>query len=156
MNYVAWNDRYTLGLPEIDSQHRELVETMNRLWSCLVLPGRGAEVAEILNELTDYTRTHFVAEETLMRIQSYPRLAEHLAEHQQFIDELAKAHDSLQRRPETALQLVRFLNDWLVNHIDKSDRHYALFLTAKKPTPGLLARLFGTLIGRKPQPAPVR
>lgn len=156
MKYVAWKESYALGLPEIDSQHQELVETMNRLWSCLVVPGRGAEVAEILDELTDYTRTHFVAEETLMRIQNYPRLAEHIAEHQRFVDELTKARESLSRRPEMALQLVRFLHDWLVNHIDKSDRHYADFLAQARPAPGLLARLFGALTGRKTQPQPVR
>jgi hemerythrin len=28
---IVWNEAFDVGLPEIDTQHRELIETFNRL-----------------------------------------------------------------------------------------------------------------------------
>lgn len=145
MEYIHWDAAYSLDLPEIDAQHQELLAVMNTLWTCVVKAAPEAELVAILNQLREYTRTHFVAEETLMRIQGYPQLDAHIKQHQEFIDQLSQAKEKFATNPATALELLSFLKDWLVNHIDRSDRHYAQHFLQAKPEGSLFKRLFKKL-----------
>lgn len=145
MEYIRWESAYALDLPEIDNQHRELLEVMNTLWACVVKAAPEKELEDVLDQLREYTRTHFVAEETLMRIQQYPQLDAHMKQHQDFIDQLTQAKGKLATNPAAALELLGFLKDWLVNHIDRSDRHYADHFLRAKPEGGLFKRLFKKL-----------
>ena len=36
MSIVAWKDAYSLGMPEIDDQHKVLFELINELWDAIV------------------------------------------------------------------------------------------------------------------------
>jgi len=145
MQYIPWENAYALDLPEIDAQHKELLVVMNTLWECVVRSAPQEELNAVLDQLKDYTRSHFVAEETLMRIQEYPKVEDHLAQHQEFIDQLTSARDKIAANPAKALELLSFLKDWLVMHIDRSDRHYAEYFAKNKPSGGLFSRLFKAL-----------
>ncbi|MCK6519793.1 hemerythrin family protein, partial [Myxococcota bacterium] len=84
----GWTPGMSVGVPELDSQHRELFTRLNRLVAA-IRAGRGsADVAPVLAFLDDYTREHFADEERVMERAGYPALAEHRAQHAGFCAEL--------------------------------------------------------------------
>jgi hemerythrin-like metal-binding protein len=93
--------------------------------------GKEREVLkQSLEDLLDYTVTHFRTEEELMRRCGYPTLAAHTTTH----DALArKAQDFAVQfgagRVNVSLDLTRFLRDWFYQHILKSDEQYVPYVT---------------------------
>ena len=130
MEYVNWSDKYLLALPEIDAQHKGLFSIINELWICVIKSGSKENMAELIDRLEDYTRTHFAEEETLLREHQYPaaKLDEHIRQHQEFVAKIDWARGKLLNEPSSALQLLSFLREWLAGHINGSDRQYAEFL----------------------------
>ena len=125
---IEWQDEYSVGVEEIDAQHKELVETLDDLYNAL-LKAKGYEAAEsTLERLTKYTREHFVTEERLFKKYRYPEEQEHKQEHAQFLQKLnsfIKAHERGDKR--IGVDLVHFVRDWFENHLKVTDYRYISF-----------------------------
>jgi len=66
MPTFRWNERYSVNIALLDRQHQRLFDIFNELNAALAV-GRGGTVMDsVLCRLTDYVKTHFVAEEALM------------------------------------------------------------------------------------------
>jgi len=114
---------------EIDEQHRKLVGLMNDLYRAM-REKKGREVLEgILDELVDYTLVHFGVEERYMTEFDYPGLVAHKAAHKKFADRVVDFHREFRAgQGNVTVELMRFLKDWLAEHIQKTDKAYsALF-----------------------------
>lgn len=139
---VTWNDSLSLGLDEVDHQHRFLVERINRLWHALLEQHEQESVQDLLEDLYRYTRTHFSAEEALMRAFDYPKLDQHQKSHRAFEARISEATDAYAHGQPVSMDLLHFLNDWLQNHIKVTDRDYAKHVDRKKHG-GLLSGFSG-------------
>ena len=63
----AWKDSYSIGVQEIDAQHRRLFSLADELHSAMNA-GKGKVVLEqVLQNLITYTKSHFAGEERLMQ-----------------------------------------------------------------------------------------
>lgn len=127
----VWNDEYSVGIPEIDEQHRRLFDLINRLYD-ETMQGRSDEVlGTTLKELVDYTQTHFGFEEKLMQAAAYPAFREHQQEHIRLVKEVSDfiAKTPHKSRNVIANELITFLFDWLTGHILETDKKYAPYLT---------------------------
>jgi hemerythrin len=128
----AWKDTYAIGVAEIDTQHRRLFSLADELYNAMN-SGKGKTLLEkVLQNLIDYTKTHFAAEERLMLRCNYPEYKPHKAQH----DELTKQVLQLQsdfRAGKSALtiEVMQFLNNWLRQHIGGSDRKYVPCVVGK-------------------------
>lgn len=143
--FFVWGPAYSIGLNEIDEQHRKLFDIMNELWMAIVRRAEHTEMDHILADLERYTLSHFTAEEEFMRSTEFPNLDEHKIQHQIFVDRIAEARNAVGRGEVVSLQLLHFLKDWLVSHIQVKDRAYANeFEATKTPArpPSLLGRFF--------------
>lgn len=140
--YVEWQADCSLDLPEIDAQHMALFDTINRLWTAVTDAAGPRELAKVIEELERYTQTHFSAEETLMRMSGYPRFEAHKAEHATFIGRLAQEKARVDLGQPVTLDMLGFLNDWLVSHICQSDKDYARHHIAQATPRALLAKVF--------------
>jgi hemerythrin len=130
MGIFAWDDKYLVGIREIDEQHRRLVRMINDLHEAMVADRGQQALREVVGRMVDYTGYHFSTEEALLKRHGYPQFDAHRHEHDLFT---AKAHE-LQERLEKSgfvlsLEVIRFLRDWLSNHILVNDRKYAAFLS---------------------------
>src|ERR1019366_6753273 len=123
---VAWSNKFELDLPEIDAQHQVLVDLINQVWAAIVLKPDREKALAILAELEKYTISHFAAEEIFMREIRYEQFAEHKGAHEEFVARIAEEKAKLLAGQAITLDLVRFLKDWLINHILVSDKAYAL------------------------------
>ncbi len=119
-----------LGLPEIDSQHKKLLELINTL--CTVLK-QGEQYylknrEKILSEIIDYTIYHFGAEEKLFALIGYSMSDFHVSQHNAFISEVARQVDNIALQDfEHGQKLYQYLSSWVLNHILKSDRAFCMY-----------------------------
>jgi hemerythrin len=128
------NDNYAIGIAEIDAQHRQLLSILALLEQN---SGEGysfAAARDALSQLTSYAAVHFAIEESLMRMHRYPDLANHIREHQRLRTQLAEFQQRL-LDADIATQLHKFIESWLVNHIDVTDRKYVPHLLSSKIDP---------------------
>lgn len=122
---MKWHKEFSVGIHEIDVQHKVLSDCIETLEEAVAGRERSAAVHAALGRLSDFARIHFAVEEALMRILDYARLEEHIHEHWQFSQDLKK----LKERSLTAdvsQHMIDFLRAWLDKHVVESDKLYAL------------------------------
>jgi hemerythrin len=125
---VQWTPEMSLGIPEIDEQHKKLFATMLSLQNA-ISADRAAEVlSAIFNELYDYTNTHFTLEESYFLEFDYDQTATHTAAHRYFSAELDAKFKRIGDDPHSvSVDLISFLENWLANHIMIMDKRYESF-----------------------------
>ncbi|MEZ5524813.1 MAG: bacteriohemerythrin [Pseudomonadales bacterium] len=121
---LVWSSDLELGIPVIDSQHQRIVEYIGQVEHSQKHHDQG-ELMEVLDELVDYTLSHFAFEENLMEEAGYPFVNAHKKVHQLF----TKRVDGFQQRAKSGEditdELLHVLKAWLVNHIKRDDRDYS-------------------------------
>ncbi len=126
---IPWSDRLTLGIIEIDRQHKKLVDLINNLHVAMVEKKSSSMIIKTLDELVDYTKTHFSFEEKMMRDAGYPG-SDH---HKELHDKLTKKVISFQEQVKSghtviSNEIMIFLRDWLTEHIQQNDRQYVSYM----------------------------
>ena len=139
-NIVNWSDNYALDMPEIDAQHQVLFALINRLWNQIINHADTNEMLKVLDELEQYTISHFAAEETFMRMSNYSKFDEHKLAHTKFVARIVKEKAHVIAGNALTLDILHFLKDWLVDHILVTDKAYADQLKHKSGS--LLGKLF--------------
>lgn len=127
---MQWENRFEIGIPEIDKQHMIIVECISALEDAVEkrMEKTGwSTVHSVLGQLNAYVRMHFATEEALLQEHGYPQLDRHLNEHLQFTHDLMLFQQK-SLTSDVAHELLAFLNTWLREHIMQSDKHYAPFL----------------------------
>jgi hemerythrin len=129
--FVEWDDRYSVGIPAIDNQHKELLNITNNLYNACL---KGEDEArayfrEVIRAAFDYVRFHFSAEEKIMFRVHYPDFAAHKQEHEVFVKKiLADVVTFEQGKTFVPNAFVRFLRDWVLAHIAVSDKKYSEYI----------------------------
>ncbi|HSY04186.1 MAG TPA: bacteriohemerythrin [Acidobacteriaceae bacterium] len=131
MALFTWNDSYSVKVELCDAQHKKLFVIINNLADAMRM-GRGQDVVTAtVGELPQYTRTHFQQEEALLRTANYPQLASHQEQHRRFIADVeALERDSSAGQAANSIKVLNLLRDWLLNHIQKTDKQYSAHLNA--------------------------
>ncbi|MEL3905635.1 MAG: bacteriohemerythrin [Treponema sp.] len=129
-NFVSWDPSYDVGVDSVDRQHRHLVSLINNLYNACL--GEKAELEEtfreVMKELVEYVMIHFKDEETIMESISYPTLKEHKQKHELFVKEILHSVNAYKNGKQfVPNSFVRFLRDWLFNHILIDDKEWAKY-----------------------------
>jgi hemerythrin-like metal-binding protein len=126
---VSWNSALALDIQEIDEQHKQLLRMVNDLYAAMK-SGKGKSVQEkLLGDLVKYTVFHFDNEERYFDRFGYPQTAAHKAFHGKLKQQVAEFQEKFRRGQATvSLDLLKFLKDWVVNHIQREDKKYAPFM----------------------------
>lgn len=129
---LEWTDDLSVGIEEIDEQHRELVRLLNQLHTAIWEKHGTDACIEILDKLVEYTRVHFAVEESLMRILGYPDYAPHRHEHENLISQVVELQRKLKSgEANVSFELMHFLKNWLTHHIMGTDKAYAPYFLSK-------------------------
>jgi hemerythrin len=114
-----------LGIHEIDEQHRHLIECLERL-ELWVGKGHGfAAALDAFMTLNDYVAQHFRDEEAIFRAAGYPKLEEHIDEHEKIRDELALLYQQVLDGGDVTEDLVAMVRKWMITHIGVEDMEFA-------------------------------
>ncbi len=131
---IRWRDDYLTGIDRIDEQHKVLVNTLNEANVRLAARVTRDLLEQITRDLLSYALYHFETEESLMRAYGYPEQADidaeqHLREHRGFSMRVVALRDGLRDgNLVTREELLSFLNNWLINHIQHTDKRLGDFL----------------------------
>jgi hemerythrin len=129
MKDLAWSYVFSVGIDEIDEDHRRLIDIFNILNHSVTAGDAPAYLAAVLEELINCTVWHFSHEERLMLKYDYPGYAEHRQEHQDLIAGARELQEKiLQAGQLVATQDLEFLEHWLTEHILATDMKLGSFL----------------------------
>ena len=150
MEIIQWSPTLETGIDVIDQQHKRIVDYINALRIAQVKGDRGA-VAKTIDDVIDYTQSHFGFEEALMEDAGYPLLNAHKRVHELFIRRVAVLNQRFKSGEDIAQDLHNVLARWLITHIQTEDRHYVGAVKEKmvgvvadpNRRKSLLARFFG-------------
>lgn len=125
-----WSNDFNVDIQEIDEQHKVLIDLLNQLHEAIRgLRGKAAS-REILDRLAEYTRTHFLLEESLMRVTHYPGFEIHKQQHEDLIKQISELQRKLdEENASISFELLHFLKNWLIQHINESDKRFGKFFT---------------------------
>ncbi|MFT3762154.1 MAG: bacteriohemerythrin [Pseudoxanthomonas sp.] len=124
MALLIWQDDLDTGIDIIDGQHRRIVEMINQLHSAQ-LGHHDAVIGDVIDELVDYTLSHFAFEEELMEEAGYPFCAAHKRVHEIFTKRVAEYRMRFRAGEDVTDDLKSLLSRWLFNHIRSDDKAYA-------------------------------
>ena len=124
---LTFSDQYCTGVEIIDQEHRRLFEILaelNELNRAEFIPDKYDAIADVVEELKDYTIKHFQDEERYMESIRYEGLAAQQSVHQSFIDKMDGINlDEMDDNQQEYLdELIDFLASWLINHIMNMDQ----------------------------------
>lgn len=122
MAFLDWTDTLSVNFRLLDADHKRLIELINKLHDASLIPGGGEGAQNAMSQLVDFTKTHFIHEETLMRKTAYPQFIPHKIEH----DRLMKQIDDFRKRYAAgqvglSQDTIVFLRTWLCDHLVKVD-----------------------------------
>jgi len=120
-----------VGVIEIDAQHKELVDRLNKLMSMGNDAFSKDETQKTLSMVGDYIITHFADEEKIQRQNKYPDYEAHRKLHQQYISEFQKLKKEFSENGHSlkfTMDLNNSLIKWIVNHIKSDDVKLGKFL----------------------------
>lgn len=124
MPLIEWTDDLDTGVRIIDNQHRRIVDYINRLYEVQQKQAGRQAVAEVMDDLIEYTVAHFSYEESLMAQSGYPMLIPHQKTHQLFIKRINLFAERHRSGEDIADELLGILRKWLINHIKSEDQDY--------------------------------
>ena len=134
MPQIIWDESFSVNNKEIDDQHKRWIDIFNNLHSNMI-KGKALQTDGLsaLKAMEDYSRYHFSFEEDFMHKIGFPGLYDHRRLHSDFDDMIysyyRKAIDG-----ELILnsEILSILKGWILNHILKEDKQYAIYFEAQK------------------------
>ena len=130
---IEWGPSYMLGVHVIDEQHKKLVALVNKLHKARMQGEDLKSMGKIFDELIQYTGSHFADEENLQAKAGYPDLENHKKVHKELVRKVVGYGEELKSGKLQAADLMRFLSDWLVNHIQGTDSKYVPYVKKISP-----------------------
>ncbi len=134
MPYIQWREELSVGVPEIDEQHKEMFARINRIIRVMREQGSVEEVVSTVDFMERYAKEHFSAEEKLMVMHDYPAQEKHERQHEYFRVQTAALKMKLaDKGPSEVLlrEVQKLLVKWFAEHIDNIDRALGRFLKLK-------------------------
>jgi hemerythrin len=126
MALIEWNDQLSVKIGEIDNQHKRLIEMINELHAAMKEGKAREALGAILNGLMEYAATHFSTEEKYFDQFNYINSGSHKREHQGFTNKVQEFKAGFDKgKMMLSMEVMDFLKDWLVKHIQKIDMAYA-------------------------------
>ncbi|MGE5476983.1 MAG: bacteriohemerythrin [Bacteroidales bacterium] len=125
---MEWNDVLEVGVPEIDADHRRLVEAVNRLHAAMARAESKQAVGSHIAELIDVTMRHFKTEEAIWRKSGLATFDAHHRAHDALLQVISGYATKFEADEITANDVLNYLKMWLADHILQEDKKCARLL----------------------------
>ncbi|MCC6466812.1 MAG: hemerythrin family protein [Alphaproteobacteria bacterium] len=123
MALLEWRNEFSIGVAEVDYEHRELIKLINHLHQTLVEGTSDPQTAEFLGEIHSAIAAHFALEEKIMRESRYSAYPEHKEDHEALLDEIREIMDDFDSGAYAAgkSDLGATLTAWFGQHFQTHD-----------------------------------
>ncbi len=122
MSVIEWRGEFSVGLAEVDHEHREMIAAINRLHGEIGAGASAAEVSDRIGEIESAISAHFALEEKSMAALRYDDYAGHKRDHEQLLDEILDIRDGvLEDGRYDPAALSATLTHWFREHFRTHD-----------------------------------
>jgi hemerythrin len=131
---MTWTNKLSTGIEWQDEDHRQLLAQLDRLVEAMKQSSARTEIPRIVDFLEKYAESHFTREESLIRENALSGLGNHSMEHQEFRKKTAELRLAFDRQGGSSyvvLHIKQLLSEWLVRHIQQTDKKMAAEFLAK-------------------------
>jgi len=136
--FITWGPGLETGIPNIDEQHRVLVDMCNEAHELLQVEATPESLKRIVRDLMSYALYHFEAEEELAITCGYQasqpeQNTVHRLQHRAFANAVAEMQlESARGNSISVPELFEFLRSWLVQHIQGTDMQLAQYIAQQE------------------------
>ena len=132
MSQIQWDEKLSVGIREIDDQHKELIKMINRLdeavadgsWTKKVVT-----LSDVLLEMVAYLDYHFSTEEKYMIEYDYPDYDDHRDAHLTFVRDVTDFTEAFRNgKKGLSVEILDYLKEWYLSHITSVDAKYGSYL----------------------------
>jgi hemerythrin-like metal-binding protein len=127
---IAWTDYLSVGVPEMDEEHRQFISRVNDLNKAIVESEDKKTVEHMMDLMLIEAAHHFWHEQELLARWNYPETAAHTAKHVELTAQFDRTMTEFEESDISfvwALKGLR-LKNLLVEHLLKEDMKYRDFL----------------------------
>ena len=122
---LVWREQLSLGNDVLDSDHRYLIDIINRIERSLEARD-GKELLAALDSLSRYSQEHFAREEKIAHLIGYSQFDKLSLSHEILFRELDQARRNIgeitqEWSPAAIARFNAFLKNWLIGHVIKED-----------------------------------
>lgn len=133
MAFFEWTDELSIGVEQIDSQHKKLIGIINEFYKAINNGSSEDAIRTAVGNLINYVGTHFADEEKIMEENNYPEIELHKQIHRRLTESVLDYAQKLGAGQKILnLDMAIFLKGWLENHIAQTDKKIGLFLASQK------------------------
>ena len=126
MPLIQWDEAMSVGMDELDDQHRELIDLINETFDAIQRHDEPSMLT-LIDKMRDYSVVHFQAEEAILRSLDYPEVEAHTRQHRTYTDKVDEFRRDMLVKTNLS-QVFIFLSRWLTNHIMHEDRKFIPWL----------------------------
>ena len=126
---IKWTDDLNTGIEVIDKQHMRIVDYINDLGNAHQKQDKEA-VRQVLDDLVDYTLSHFAFEESLQEEAGYKYCKPHKKVHELFVRRVNEYMERFKLGDDVSAEIHKLLSSWLINHIKRDDADYVAAVKA--------------------------
>jgi hemerythrin len=132
MPFMEWNEKLSVGVAALDDDHKKLIEIINQLHDGIEAGHKKETLGAVLDHLEDFTSSHLPREEELLVQTLYKDAVMHKWEHANFVKQIQGVRARFTKAPSAMLdlQLMSLLQNWMLTHLQGSDRKYVPHLKA--------------------------
>ncbi|MDD2989270.1 MAG: bacteriohemerythrin [Zoogloea sp.] len=130
MTYLTWSSDLDTGIVEIDNQHKQIMDFINRLHDARQNADR-ANIIAVVDDLVEYTLSHFAFEECLIEDAGYEFVRGHKKVHELFVRRVNGFVERLGKGEDISHELHSLLHRWLFSHIRHDDAAYVAAVRPK-------------------------
>ncbi len=129
MATIHWQDEYSVGIKELDDQHKNLLDIFNQIAAEQEDKYDRDKFSTSLSTLIHYAYTHFATEENYLDRANFPLIEQHVLEHIDFIMKTMQLALGIENGgDENRKELLNYLKEWYSLHVLGIDRQYIPFL----------------------------
>jgi hemerythrin-like metal-binding protein len=122
MALLEWKEEYATGIDDVDDEHKDLIDVINRLHELLLADDAKLTVPAFFARLIDGVSAHFALEERIMGESAYPDREAHRADHERLLDEMRDLVEAFRQAEEVdSVDLAMRLEPWFSQHFATHD-----------------------------------
>lgn len=125
---LEFDEKYLYGIPEMDDEHKELIEKAENLINAYQNNNPEEEILKLMFFLKEYVDSHFSSEEALQKKYNYPEFEHHKALHNEFKLKFLDLYEEVLTKGldlSNRLQFNHLCSEWILKHIGEEDKKIA-------------------------------
>lgn len=122
---ITWRHVWDSGHPQIDAQHKNLIDLANQLLEMTTMQATKDEVLFMLDKLIQHTSQHFAYEEHVLRKLNYSEIEDHMMKHQMLVEKaLGLRKDFLEDKGYMSTFFSFIIEDVVLKHMIQEDTRF--------------------------------